>query len=181
MGILDQVLGAGQQVVGTVASVDPTGILPQITQTLGLSPAQAVGAGSPAGLAGTLNVGQILGPLADIAQTPLNLLQLGGAGGGPVDTSGFSGGNGRFATRTTVETMDTTTGQIVKIKRMPGSPKLMNSEVAATKRVLRTVAKLHAKIPRRTVKQSEQKQLADAALNAAKRNVDHKVSIVDCK
>jgi len=90
---------------------------------------------------------------------------------GVVKTTGFSGGNGRFKTRTTVETMDTMTGKIVRSKTMPGSPHLMNSEVSAAKRVFRRTRKLNARLPRRTVKESKMKQLTDAAIDGAIRGV----------
>jgi len=96
---------------------------------------------------------------------------VGGAGTGVVKTTGFSGGNGRFMTRTTVETMDTMTGKIVRTKTIPGSPHLMNSEVSAAKRVFRRTRKLNARLPRRTVKESKMKQLTDAAVDATIRNV----------
>jgi len=95
----------------------------------------------------------------------------GGARGGVVDTTGFGGGNGQFATRTIVETMNTMTGQIVSRKVLPGSPHLMNSEIRAAKKVFRQVRKLDARLPRKTVKTSKTKQLTDAAVDQAIRNV----------
>lgn len=88
-----------------------------------------------------------------------------------VDMTGFSGGNGRFATRTTVETLDTQTGQIVKIKRMPGSPHMMNADIRAAKKVFRQTARLAKRMPRKTVKESKRTQLADAAIDKAIRGV----------
>jgi len=54
---------------------------------------------------------------------------------------------------------------------MPGSPHLMNSEVSAAKRVFRRTRKLNARLPRRPVKESKMKQLTDAAIDGAIRNV----------
>jgi len=184
MGILDGVIGTAQGLVGSVASLDPTGIVPGVTQSLGLSATPQVSALSPVGLGGGGTIGQLLNPVSQLTQVPFDLVGavLGGGPGGVVDTTGFSGGNGRFATRTTVETMDTTTGQIVKMRRMPGSPKLMNSEVRAAKRVIKTVAKLHAKIPRRTVSESKMKKLTDAAIDEATRNVTGgSTRVIECK
>jgi len=115
--------------------------------------------------------GTILTAGLDIVSSILPSLTGAGAGTGVVKTTGFSGGNGRFKTRTTVETMDTMTGKIVRSKTMPGSPHLMNSEVSAAKRVFRRTRKLNARLPRRTVKESKMKQLTDAAVDATIRNV----------
>jgi len=84
-----------------------------------------------------------------------------------VDMTGFGGGNGRQATRTIVETMDLATGKIIRRKVMAGSPHLMNKDVSAAKKVFRVSAKLHGRMPRRTVKESKSKQLVEAATQAA--------------
>jgi len=91
--------------------------------------------------------------------------------GGAVNTTGFSGGNGRFATRTIVETMDTTSGKIVKRKTLPGSPYLMNSEVAGLRKVVKKSNNLQKRIPRRTVKQSTTSKLTEAVQMKAIQNV----------
>jgi len=89
------------------------------------------------------------------------------AAAGVVDMTGFGGGNGREATRTIVETMDLATGKIIRRKILPGSPHLMNKDIAAAKKVFRATAELHKRMPRRTIKESKSKQLTDAATNAA--------------
>jgi len=91
--------------------------------------------------------------------------------GGAVNTTGFSGGNGRFATRTIVETMDTTSGKIVKRKTLPGSPYLMNTEVAGLRKVVKKSNNLQKRIPRRTVKQSTTSKLTEAVQMKAIQNV----------
>jgi len=129
------------------------------------------GTPSPESEVAILGGGQgLLGQLSDIAtgalSIPGDILGL-TRPGTAVDVTGFSGGNGRFATRTTVETLDVTTGQIVKLKRMPGSPHMMNSEISAAKKVFRATAKLHNRMPRRVVRESQMQQLTKAAVQKA--------------
>lgn len=90
----------------------------------------------------------------------------------PVDTTGFGGGNGKESTRTIVETMDLRTGKIVRRKILAGSPHLMNKDIAAARKVFRATSKLHARMPRRTVRESKTKQLTDAAVDKALRSVN---------
>lgn len=96
----------------------------------------------------------------------------GGANGAGRPPQGFNGGNGRFSTRTIVQTMDLTTGKIVNEKMMPGSPHIMNSDITAARRVIRQSAKLARRIPRKTVRESKTKQLTDAAIDKAMRDVN---------
>jgi len=129
------------------------------------------GSAGPEGEAGLLGTGGgVLQGISDVAtqviNAPLDLLGV-GSKAGAVDVTGFSGGNGRFATRTTVETLDVVTGLIVKIKRMPGSPHLMNKDLSAARKVFRASAKLHSQMPRRTVRESATTKLKDAAVDAA--------------
>jgi len=127
-------------------------------------------------------VGSVLGPVgavADIALGAVGLQGLGvpaGNGNGVVDTTGFGGGNGRTATRTVVQTMDLLTGQIIRVKTMPGSPRLMNSDVAAARKVIKSVGKLHNQMPRRVVKESEATKLKNAAIAAAMQRTQQ----IDC-
>ena len=117
-------------------------------------------------------------PAADFLSPTAQQVQVGG-GGGLVSTpgqiaanmTGFGGGNGKEATRTIVQTVNLLTGKIVRFKILPGSPHLMNSEVSAAKRVFKISSKLHARMPRRTVKESQTKKLTDAAIAAATANV----------
>jgi len=55
---------------------------------------------------------------------------------------------------------------------MEGSPHIMNKDVAAAKKVFRQTRKLDARMPRKTVRESKTKQLADAAINKALRDVN---------
>jgi len=165
MGILDSILAP---VLGIAAPLDPTGIVGTVGAAVtGVQPTALGGPPSaiPAALApvtavtdlvsGVLNIpGQIVGAVA-------------GGGAGPVDLTGFGGGNGSRATRTVVETVDVRTGQIVSRKIMPGSPYLMNSEIKAAKKVWKQAANLQKRIPRKVRKQSQTEQLKDAAIQAA--------------
>jgi len=154
-GILSSLLGAvpgGSAVLGLIAPV--------------VAPVAAVGTliadpiGTVTGAVGGVTTAALgLAGIGDIAQTA--------QANGVVDTTGFGGGNGRTATRTIVQTMDLATGQITRVKTMPGSPRLMNSDVAAARKVIKSVGKLHNQMPRRTVKDSPATKLKDAAIAAA--------------
>jgi len=95
----------------------------------------------------------------------------GAARGRPPDLTGFSRGNGRTANRTIVETLDLVSNQIVRRRILPGTPHMMNSDIRAAKKVFRQSAKLHARMPRRTVKESETKKLTNAAVQRAIQSV----------
>jgi len=159
--------GGGGGVLGSLLGAVPGG---SAVASL-LSPVAA-----PLAIAGAVladPVGSVLGPVAGIASLATGLVGLEGIGvpaqqaNGVVDTTGFGGGNGRTATRTIVQTMDLATGQIIRMKTMPGSPRLMNSDVAAARKVIKSVGKLHNQMPRRTVKESQATKLKDAAIAAA--------------
>jgi len=178
MGLLGTTIGAAglfslaSEVAG---SFSPTSGLAQVSPAPGVQVGTIEQLGSlldPAirQIAPAIPGGTILTAGLDIVSSILPAIT-GATGTGVVKTTGFSGGNGRFKTRTTVETMDTMTGKIVRSKTMPGSPHLMNSEVSAAKRVFRRTRKLNARLPRRTVKESKMKQLTDAAVDATIRNV----------
>jgi len=84
----------------------------------------------------------------------------------------WSGGNGQFATRTTVERLEIANGQVTITSQSPGSPHLMNSDIQAAKKVFRNVAKLNRRLPRKTVKESPVSKLKDAAVEAAIRRAN---------
>jgi len=155
----------------------------EAAQQVAADPASAGGIASGGGilsLAGSLagvDLTSIVAPVTSlVSQVPVIGPAVAGLvggvlGGGTVNTTGFSGGNGRFATRTVVQTMDTLTGKIVKSKTMPGSPYLMNSEVAGLRKVVKKSANLSKRIPRKTVKQSLSSQLTEAVKMKAMQNV----------
>jgi len=150
---------------------------------------------APAGPGGALTTitdlpGQILNPITNVVggtlaaavAVPLTIASaafdvaggiisvFGPSGEQQVDLTGFGGGNGRFSKRTIVQTLDITTGRITS-KVMEGAPHMMNKDLRAAKKVFRLAAKLHAKMPRRTVKESETTKLKNAAVQAAMKNV----------
>jgi len=98
-------------------------------------------------------------------------ITLNGDRGAAINLTGFSGGNGRTANRTIVETLDLAKQTIVARRFLPGTPYLMNSEITAAKKVFRQTAKLHGRMPRRTVRESETTKLKNAAVQAAIANV----------
>lgn len=125
----------------------------------------------------------------DVQREIRNLISLGGSngnGGGdrlfettitekpigePGELQGFSRGNGRTANRTLVQTLDLASGRIIRTRVLPGTPFLMNADVQAAKRVFKLSSKLHGKMPRRTVKESEVTKLKNAAVQQAIANV----------
>lgn len=91
--------------------------------------------------------------------------------GEPGLLQGFSGGNGKTANRTLVQTLDLASGRIVRTRVLPGTPFLMNADVSAAKRVFKLSSKLHGKMPRRTVKESEVTKLKNAAVQQAMQTI----------
>lgn len=77
------------------------------------------------------------------------------------------GGNGRFATQTTIQTFDLTTGDVVRTETAPGRPFLMNRDVAVARRVIKLSSKLERRIPKRVQKQSRASMLKDAIIDNA--------------
>ena len=144
--------------VGAVAAAAPSGPLDILADVVGSVVATPIGllAGAGALIEGVAGIpGALLGGDAAAAAAPMP----------------GTGGNGRVHTRTIVQTVDNFTGQVLKQKIMMGSPHIMNSEIQAAKKVFRQSAKLHARMPRRPVKQSANAQLTEAVLDRAKRNV----------
>lgn len=193
MGILDTALAIPGTVIGTVVGTT-TAVLGGVGGVSGpTGPAGEAGGGGLLTGGGVLDVfDPVFDLVAQIVALPVGAVDqalslLGGgipgiaisaAGGAeafarqaPIDTTGFSRGNGRQATRTIVQTLDLATGRIVTTRTLPGSPHLMNSEIRAAKKVFRQTAKLHAKLPRRTVKEGEVTKLKNAAVAAAIANV----------
>jgi len=84
---------------------------------------------------------------------------------------GLGAGNGRFVTDTIVQTTDLTTGDIVRRKVFDGSPFLMNKDVRQLRKTARKLSKANAKLPRKTVRASAQKELIDAITQTALRRV----------
>jgi len=88
-----------------------------------------------------------------------------------------TGGNGVTHRRTVVQTIDNATGTIVREDIRRGAPFLMNDEIQIAKRVFKTVSKVAARLPRKTVKESSttalKNQLIDASLTNAIAHTGH--------
>lgn len=72
--------------------------------------------------------------------------------------------------RTVVQSLNSQ-GLVIGSITLAGAPFLMKKDLVTAKRVFKLATKLHAKIPRRTVKESEIKQLKDAAVSQALQRV----------
>jgi len=125
-----------------------------------VSPAGQLIIGGGAALAGGALVAPGAPPVMAGAPTPPVLLR-----------GGIAGGNGVVARQTIVQTVDLASGAVVRSEVLPGAPFLMNSEVRSLRRVAKKVGRAHAKLPRRTVQKSAMKELTDAAVAEALRNV----------
>lgn len=71
---------------------------------------------------------------------------------------------------TTVRTI-APNGTVVRTETMKGRPFLMKKDIIAAKRVFKLSSKLHAKLPKRTLKQSEMAKLNEAILDETKRRL----------
>ncbi len=134
--------------------------------------------GTGIGASPVATVTDVIGATQDTAQSVVDLAA-GAVGFGPDDPAaqlavqqelkpdalgmqGFGGGNGRFAKRTIVQTLDRARGVIVSFQILNGAPHIMNSDITAAKRVFRQVSKLTQKLPRKTVKESATKKIVNA-------------------
>ena len=159
MGWLSKAFGSVARIAGSILGFAPTkavaAAVPSVA-TRSLSAirraAPIVGQAALAGGVGALGAG-LVGP--DGQALPV---------GGPGQ---LGGGNGRFAKQTIVQTIDLTTGQVVRQVTMNGAPWLMNSEVSGLGRVSRKVRKASRKIPTRTRRQSLGEELKEAAIEKA--------------
>jgi len=91
----------------------------------------------------------------------------------PSTPFGSSRGNGRFAKRTIVQTINLDIGAVVNEVIMDGAPFLMNKAVRELARTSKKLQKANAKIPRRTSKESLSKKLTDKVLNETINQVGH--------
>jgi len=171
MGLLDELISTGLGVVESVPIVGPIagGVVRTVTEPV---------VGLVEGVAGQIPlVGGLLGPSEGGGGGDFLQGLLGGPGGAFGSTGGdaaamqgFSRGNGTFTSRTIIETLNLATGGVTREVR-PGRPHIMNSDVQIARRVIRQSRKLAQRIPKKTVKESKTKQLTDAAVEAAMRNV----------
>lgn len=164
---------AGRPTMGFLSSIGRFlgGAARAVGRAVGILPPAAAAVAVPAArtaAAGVAGAARRFGPAAAGLALTAGAAAVGttlAAGGGP----GVSGGrgNGRFATTTTVSTIDLTTGDVVRSVNLAGSPFLMNRDIAVAKRVFRTATKLQGRLPKRTVRQSRSSQLKDQIVNNA--------------
>lgn len=100
----------------------------------------------------------VLGP-ASVAAPPITRATLAAASGVA------SMGNAQNFRQTIVQTIDRATGRVIREEIHKGSPFLMNTDIVRAKRVARLVSKAHARLPRRTVKQSAMSAANEALQN----------------
>ncbi len=77
------------------------------------------------------------------------------------------GGNGDSFRRTIVQTIRASDGVLIRQEVLRGGPHLMQHDLVVAKRVFRLASKLHAKMPRRTVRVSRQKLLMQQVVENA--------------
>lgn len=92
------------------------------------------------------------------------------AGLSPVDPR-RTGGNGRVFKQTIIQTIDVSSGDVLREVIKEGAPFLMNKEVAQLRVVAKKLTKAERKLPRKTRSASPQKELIDAVTAEALRNV----------
>jgi len=85
----------------------------------------------------------------------------------------ITGGNGKVAKRTIVQTINLDTGQVVLETVLEGAPFLMNKAVRELARTTKKLRKANRKIPTRTVKQSLSAQLTERVLDQTIQDVGH--------
>jgi len=183
MGFLSSLLGGIVKVGGGIVR-GLLGIAPKVAPSLIPAPPAVIsgvaGAAARATVGGIAAAGRFAGRAAGTLPGQLalaggaafvgsRLAQQGVPGAeGPVIMGGGVGrGNGRFARQTIVETIDLTTGTVVRQEVFSGAPFLLNSDVRKLRQTTRKLTRAAARIPRRSVPVSLTKQLTDAALNAA--------------
>ncbi len=79
----------------------------------------------------------------------------------------MGGGNGVTSRRTIVQTIENATGEVIKQVVKEGAPHLMNKDLQIAKRVFRLSSKLHARMPKRTVRMSRTKMLTTQVVENA--------------
>lgn len=104
-------------------------------------------------------------------QQPAALLAKVAPGGRPLispeQAQQVLGASGRLRRRTTTETFDPVTGVVTKTETFAGGVAVRQSDVVAARRVFRQIAAINKRIPRKTVKESQVKQLTDRVVKNA--------------
>jgi len=103
------------------------------------------------GTAAAIQMGQIGGRVLQPGAIPTSTTGPGPTVLGAFTSPGRSGMAGTFR-QTVVQTIDRTTGNVVKQELFRGSPFLMNHDIVVAKKVFRMASKLHGRLPRKSVK-----------------------------
>jgi len=150
MGFFSELLGVVAPVVGGL---------------LGGPAGAAVGALLTPGETTQLSVGRVGGAVL----TPTQLLSAGGTAQQIIAATGGTTAivTGRLRKRTIIETFDPATGKVLRQSVTAGGVAVFAADAAAAKRFFRQIRKLDQKLPRRTVKQSDVKQLTDRVVKNA--------------
>jgi len=176
MGFVDDVIKNTRRIVGDIG-VGPQQFVDEFQGTVGGAVGSALQLASPVASQAQRGIEFFGAPNGDPGELDPEVFIINPTNTIVQDLSTFrggqwSGGNGQFATRTTVERLEIATGQVVITSRMPGSPHLMNSDIQAAKKVFRNVAKLNKRLPKRIQKESQTTKLKDAAVDAAIRRAN---------
>lgn len=186
MGFFSSLLKGVGAVVGAV--INPAGTIAKLFSgdTKAAAPVATGRALSATGAARSIAEGVALGPVlgtprlgqpgvitgGDVARTITGVQK-----GFPPRTSAalpLTGGNGKVAKRTIVQTINLDNGAVVNEIVLEGAPFLMNKAVRELERTSRKLRKANRKIPTRPVKVSLAKQLTDRVLNETIQNIgDH--------
>jgi len=159
MGFFSNLLNIGKRVIGgllgggapAAAAVAPVATIAR--RTVGTTARRVLGTG-----AGLVAGGAAFGVGESIFS---------GDGGGGGTQLAAMGGNGDSFRRTIVQTIRASDGVITRQEVLRGGPHLMQHDLVIAKRVFRLAGKLHAKMPRRTVRVSRQKMLMQQVIENA--------------
>jgi len=155
MGFFSSLLGIGKKIIGGFLGAPAAG-----TARVLARPAARAGLGRGARIART-GAGLVAGGAA------FGLGESIFAGDGDGGQLAAQGGNGDSFRRTIVQTIRASDGVITRQEILRGGPHLMQHDLVIAKRVFRLAGKLHAKMPRRTVRVSRQKLLMQQVIENA--------------
>jgi len=163
VGFFSSLLNIGKRVLsvftGTPAAAATRAIVPSASvQQIGVAATRA----GAIGRVGRAGAGLVAGGAAfGLGQS---IFDDGGGDGGQLAAMG---GNGDSFRRTIVQTIRASDGVITRQEILRGGPHLMQHDLVVAKRVFRLASKLHAKMPRRTVRVSRQKMLMQQVVENA--------------
>jgi len=160
MGFFSNLLNIGKRIIGGIlggGAAPAAAVVAPIARRVVPTAVSRVGRIGRAG-AGLLAGGAVFGIGESI---------FAGDGGGGGTALAAMGGNGDSFRRTIVQTIRASDGVITRQEILRGGPHLMQHDLVVAKRVFRLASKLHAKMPRRTVRVSRQKMLMQQVVENA--------------